>query len=107
MEKERKNSYSAEKTAEQNVRAGYRRRGSYFGAAKDLNRLLNVSKKHTKAKRKFRSSTLLALHKKAKQVAHGRHKSDRYEKEYHSHERKERKEHRKVMEALPVEVSAL
>ena len=107
MEKERKNSYSAEKTAEQNVRAGYRKSGSYFGAAKSLNKLLNVTKKHTKARRKFRSSTLLALHKKAKQVAHGTHKTDRYEKEYRSHERKEKGEHRKVMEALPVEASGL
>ena len=101
--KTRKNAYSAEKTTEQNVRAGYRKRGSYLGAAKDLDRLRNVSRKHSYAKRKFRSSELLALHKKAKQVLVGAHKSDRYAKEYKSYARKEKKREKKE-EYLPVSV---
>ena len=95
LRKPKKNAYSAEKTAEQNVRAALRKRGSYIGAAKDLDRLRNVSRKHSKAKKKFRSSEILALHKKAKQVLRGTHKSDRGSKQYASYSRRERK-HRKA-----------
>ena len=68
MARSKTRSLSVDSSPEHNVYVAKKRTGSYLGAAREIQHLVNVSDGHRKNKRHWKTAELLALHKKAKQL---------------------------------------
>ena len=61
--------YSAKKTPKQNYRSGIRKRHSKITVIKDLQKLTNLSPKHTKRHKTFKLAEKIGLRKKIKELS--------------------------------------